>query len=34
MKKFLKRLKLIDSFSTEIEIEKTDFVKRFQENVD
>lgn len=34
MKDFLRKIRLIDSFSTEIEIEKAVFVKRFKDHVD
>lgn len=34
MKELLRRLKLIDHLTTEIEIQKNDFVTRFKENVD
>lgn len=34
MKAFLKKIKLIENFSTELIIEKNDFIKKFQQHVD
>ena len=34
MKEFLKQIKLIENLTTEIEIQKNDFVSIFKQNVD